>query len=100
MLLFAFLAGTLVTFLFGEYTIAHHEEELLQKARNIAMILEERIGNGEEPHSAFVAYFHTVDRLLPEELWLVDKDDHRISQCTYGIRYRCRCCGRRTALCV
>ena len=51
-------------------------------SRNIAMILEERIGNGEEPHSAFVAYFHTVDRLLPEEQWLVDKDDLLRSLCS------------------
>lgn len=80
LLLFALLAGILFTFLFGKYTIAHHEEELLQKAQNIALTLEEQIEGGAEPHSAFVEYFHTVDRLLPEELWLVDKGEHRISQ--------------------
>lgn len=80
LLLFALLAGILFTFLFGKYTIAHHEEELLQKAQNIALTLEEQINSGAEPHSAFVEYFHTVDRLLPEELWLVDQGEHRISQ--------------------
>lgn len=80
LLLFTLLAGILFTFLFGKYTIAHHEEELLQKAQNIALTLEEQINSGAEPHSAFVEYFHTVDRLLPEELWLVDKGEHRISQ--------------------
>lgn len=45
-----------------------------------AVTLEEQINSDAEPHSAFVEYFHTVGRLLPEELWLVDKGEHRISQ--------------------
>jgi len=78
LLLFALLVGLLFTSLFRRYTVAHHEEELLAKTWDIAASLEEQLGEGTDPHDTVMQYFQTVNRLLPEELWLVEKEDHRI----------------------